>query len=77
MRFETRPAAEHERLNIDEEADDLPEGVVAIDFGEYPIFCDLDQGEHVVEMAGVSGFADGQWVIQVTSFLDSGFIKRL
>lgn len=31
----------------------------------------------MIDMAGVSGFEDGRWVIQVTGFLDSGFIKRL
>lgn len=77
MKLQTRPATPDEQLNIDPEAEDLPDGVFAIDFGEYPVFCDLEPGSHIVESEGVSGLRDGKAVIQVHDEMDGGFLKEL
>ena len=73
MKFESRLAAENERLNIDPEAEELPVGVFAVDFGDHGVFCGLGAGDHVVETKNIPGFSDGFWAVQVCDKADSAF----
>ena len=77
MKFSARSARPDEALNIDPETDRLPQGVTAVDFGEFGVFVGLKPGSHVVEVDGVRGLHNGQFVIQVHDTMDGGFLKRL
>ena len=60
-----RRADDNERLEIVDDSDDpLPEGVLAIDFGEYPMF-NLRKGDYIVTAMGVCGLEDGEYAFQV------------
>ena len=48
MKIEVRPATESEKLNIDPEAETLPEGVTVHDTGEEAIFLNCPVGDSVL-----------------------------
>lgn len=72
-----RRADDNEKLEIVDDSDDpLPEGVLAIDFGEYPMF-NLRKGDYIVTAMGVCGLEDAEYAFQVYKEEDGAFIKKL
>ena len=80
-KLDIRRADDNEKLEIVDDSDDdsddpLPQGVLAIDFGEYPMF-NLEKGDYIVTAMGVCGLEDAQYAFQVFEEEDGAFIKKL